>query len=888
MITSIYIDNQKLDLFKDESATIVSSVLDITDITKNTGDYSKTFTGPASKTNNRIFKHYYNATIDNTFDARIKVDGHIELDKIPFKVGKWRLSKVNVKKGKPSAYTINFFGKLPSLKDFVKKDLLTDLDLSAFNHNYNSDNVKDGLTGGLFGGDVVYTLMPKKQYYYNNIVTDNTQEDTLANIAFGGGVDTGVIWNDLRPSIKLIRLIEAIEEKYSGLQTTNITVVSSQDFPINDFYLYLDGVQYVITLNTTNAFTNAQTIANYVDALTGYNATWDNANGVEIKTVQPERQEETYYEVHNAIGLELSISTIFGNNNGGISFSRDFFGTSEFTDAYMWLNPDIQKEAGGENRKIDWNGGSDLWMNLDTDIALFPVFNTPANGDYRAIRTYCKVTPDPSYINVEYSYVVYVDGQEFQRVDGLVGNTIFNDLQSNFVPENDGARTYQVYFTIETSQEFKYEATLRQQEVDANGNSIRNATTDATSQLNESIFVLNEELPKLKIIDFLKGLFNSYKLVIVPQDDGTFYVDTLNGFYSSGNTYDVTRYIDFESYNVDRGEILNEIELKFKEPTTLLNIQFEKNNNRGYGDLEETLTDDEGELLDGDSLTFEVPFEQIVYERLNDQNSGDLTNIQYGAIIDEELQPANPSAHIHYALGVNMGALPIAFIEDDGTRSSLNFLTTPFHHKGATSPNYSFIFNREFSTWDGVAIDNTLYKNHYSDYIQSIFNIKKRTFNFNAYLPLHIITKLQLNDNLLIKGNYYRIDKYKYDLLSGKTTLNLINNFSDSINPLSTAHQNINVDYRAQTETVLVTNSNTLTPAKIDTGNGTGWVTVTNTGNNIHIAFDENVNTRNRRMILRFVSSTTTEISLNQGGQIVTIDNNNITVDNDIITVENG
>jgi len=198
--TTIYIGNDKIDLFKDEAATVVSSVLDITDITKNTGDYSKTFTVPASKNNNKIFKHYYNANIDNTFDARIKVDGRIELDGLPFKYGKWRLSKVSVKKGVPSAYTINFFGKLPSLKDIVKKDYLSDLDLSAFNHDYNSDNVKDGLTGGLFGGDIVYTLTPKKRYYYNDTVTDNTQLENIANIAYGGGVDTGVIWNDLRPS----------------------------------------------------------------------------------------------------------------------------------------------------------------------------------------------------------------------------------------------------------------------------------------------------------------------------------------------------------------------------------------------------------------------------------------------------------------------------------------------------------------------------------------------------------------------------------------------------------------------------------------------------------------------------------------------------------------
>ena len=60
--------------------------------------------------NNKLFKHYYDANIDNTFDARIKVDGRIEIDGVRFRVGKFLLQKVNVKQGKPTSYTINFFG----------------------------------------------------------------------------------------------------------------------------------------------------------------------------------------------------------------------------------------------------------------------------------------------------------------------------------------------------------------------------------------------------------------------------------------------------------------------------------------------------------------------------------------------------------------------------------------------------------------------------------------------------------------------------------------------------------------------------------------------------------------------------------------------------------
>ena len=68
-MVNIYVNGELLDQYKDEAVSIVSSVLDVSDITKNTGDYSKTFTVPASKNNNKIFKHWYNASIDNGFDS---------------------------------------------------------------------------------------------------------------------------------------------------------------------------------------------------------------------------------------------------------------------------------------------------------------------------------------------------------------------------------------------------------------------------------------------------------------------------------------------------------------------------------------------------------------------------------------------------------------------------------------------------------------------------------------------------------------------------------------------------------------------------------------------------------------------------------------------------
>jgi len=194
MRIDLYIGESKISINKDEPIELNSSVANINDITKNTTDYTQTFTIPANDINNPIFKHYYDADIDNSFDARTKIAGRIELDGVPFKYGKWKLEKVNVKQNKPANYTIAFTGNLVSLKSKFKDDELSSLNLTALNHVYNSTNVQSGLTNSLFSGSIIYNLFAKKQYYYNNNVTDDVNTETLANIAWGGGPAVGVLW----------------------------------------------------------------------------------------------------------------------------------------------------------------------------------------------------------------------------------------------------------------------------------------------------------------------------------------------------------------------------------------------------------------------------------------------------------------------------------------------------------------------------------------------------------------------------------------------------------------------------------------------------------------------------------------------------------------------
>jgi len=790
MKVDLYIGLDKLDQFNDEPVEVVSSVLDVSDITKNTGDYSRTFTVPASRKNNRIFKHWYNANIDNGFDSRTKIDGKIEIGGVPFKKGKFRLYKVSQKKGVADSYTINFTGNLVDIKDTVGDDKLTVLDLTSFNHDYNSANVLTGLgSSGLFGRDLVYTLMSKKRYFYNSNINVPDSSENLINIADNGG-GSGVVWNDLRPSIKLIRIIEAIESYYSNTQTP-------------------------------------------------------------------------------------------------ILFSRDFFNTSEFNDIYLWLSPNKEIEAGGNSQQIDFDAGGNTWMDLNTNVGTYEVSNTAASNDTIRFALNLNVTPSAGYEDVPYDVIWFDGSDEYAFIPNNVEEYEQLAILSNQIGD---VQIYQMSFAVRSVNEFKYTASLHQRRF-GSGTTTLIETSTASENTTQSVFNVKDQLPDLKIIDLLKGLFQMFKLVVVPEDDGTIYINTLNSYYNQGKRVDISKYVDRSKNSVLRGDILNEIDLKFKDSETILAKQFRDINNRGYGDSNVKIEDENGKLLDGDSLTVELPFEQFVYERLVDLDDNIETNIGTCTIADDELNPIQTEAHLHYVSQQNTAAFPFSFVDDSSIKNTYNtVLNIPIHHITDTNPIYSLLFNNEFSTWNGIQIQKTLYSRHYENYILGVFNIKRRTFLYDAVLPLYMLTDLKLNDVIRVDGNDYRINTYTYNLLNGKTSFELINGLDNVLGEGNLIPKRIVLDNKSNAITFNLPNASDYTVGITDIGYGSGWVNVSNGNNNITFSVLENFTDDRLVLITLTLGFTAFQIILEQLGTLISItaDNNIITADNNIITADHG
>ena len=191
----LYIGEQRLDFFKDESVSITQTIQDVKDIKKVFTEFTKTFTIPASKKNNKVFKHYYNFDIDGGFDARIKVDATLELNNLPFKNGKVKLEGVDLRNRRPYAYRITFYGNTVNLKDLIGEDKLGELPLSNYNEEYSAGNVRTLLKQNPANSDVIVPLITHTQpLFYDG---GNNDHDT-GNLYYNSGNKHGVKWTDLK------------------------------------------------------------------------------------------------------------------------------------------------------------------------------------------------------------------------------------------------------------------------------------------------------------------------------------------------------------------------------------------------------------------------------------------------------------------------------------------------------------------------------------------------------------------------------------------------------------------------------------------------------------------------------------------------------------------
>ena len=140
-----------VDLPTDFGIQINKSIADIREPESRSSDWTKTFTLPGTKTNNKLFTHLFdlNLSIRNTsatnfspdFNPNLKADAYLTVDEVTQIEGFIRLLSIKVNDLNQIEYECSMHGELADLFAKISDAKLADLDFTEYNHILNATNV---------------------------------------------------------------------------------------------------------------------------------------------------------------------------------------------------------------------------------------------------------------------------------------------------------------------------------------------------------------------------------------------------------------------------------------------------------------------------------------------------------------------------------------------------------------------------------------------------------------------------------------------------------------------------------------------------------------------------------------------------------------------------
>ena len=283
---------------------------------------------------------------------------------------------------------------------------------------------------------------------------------------------------------------------------------------------------------------------------------------------------------------------------------------------------------------------------------------------------------------------------------------------------------------------------------------------------------LSSKMPSMTVAEFFSGLLKMFNATCYATSVDVFTIEPLDMWYNGGNIYDITNYTDIDSIDVERTNVFKKLSFKYQKSESFLNRDYYDNGimEREYADTNKTLSNE------GTDYSVELPFENLLMNNLN------LDDFQVGYCLTKgpDFKSYIPKPiFLYFNERIND-----TLYMNNGTTATLcsdfNIFSNVLESNGSL---YSLTFHPESDVkTPNDDLVNNLYSMYYSSYLENLFNPKCRLIRIKAHFPLSLITKLRLNDRLIVRDKRYIINELKSDITSGEVNLTLINDFRAMIN----------------------------------------------------------------------------------------------------------
>lgn len=479
-----------------------------------------------------------------------------------------------------------------------------------------------------------------------------------------------------------------------------------------------------------------------------------------------------YYEVKPAVACTEIIAAIEAKY--GITMSGFFDDNDEFQKLYMWAH----RRAGWmyknqpnamKYRKIDFDIRTGTYFNLANDTFDIPATFGSADGTYTFTLIINTLSQDANF-------AIYVNGgYRTSQVITSTGTFYFYGLKLE-----DGDRISLRVKTLNNSTALTYALTSWEMTFypDAPAPPVSLGTARMSSSDTVSVTVrVSELMPEMKIADFIIGLIKMHNLAFVPVSNTEFSVFTLDNYYANSTDQAWDEYMDITETSVIRPEIYRRIQFKYQEAGAILGATYLLENGVGYGDLRADFD------FDGEEFIVELPFEQLLFERLTDLETGLLTDsVLVGEAITRELEPYVGAPMLFYATGefeVGRGEEhAIGFIDEANTDTPLLNIwycnaSSRFDVNNETT--YSTNFGGDIDPYFLQSVTNSLYQTYWYNYITDLYNNTRRMVTITANLPVGKLINMALNNKIIWRNEKWIINSANINMTTGAVKFQLLN-----------------------------------------------------------------------------------------------------------------
>jgi hypothetical protein len=803
LVTNVAGNQEYIELYGTETLSLDVSFAEIQDITKKNSAYTKEFNVPGTNQNNYIFNYFFDfnqVPLDwvptQKFEAWILYNGYVIM------AGYVRLNYVTIVK-EQKIYNITFYNGVGDVAANIGDKFMRELDTSSINHPYSLDVITySQLDPNLFRltGATNYSYQNGKTFWgLYNIGYEYSESlsgaglsqfysgiEGIGSITISAGIKAfKAIYTD--PNSILLNVGDYIRLTATG--TTNyiegtVTRVEREGIYFNAEFGLGTGtftyweVERILPggeINKANtpliSFSPALYTGNTNDNSASKPGYFDfSGTPVNDYYFKPAIQVKTLYElIFNQAGYTIE-SNFFNTNYFQkyylpLKFEDSIYPRAALTPCYNFSATSLTLAAGPSAQYLNPSVGNtcnNVPFTANTTTIIFPTgYNGVIKWKFNWIQTNttpCTIAPFP------YAYFLWLNGVTFPGTVILSNNKVCSTTNVEIIVEIPIPSTGQIQFG------FVGDAV-----------SITNFTAeivDATKLLKiGSTFNYANEFPtdEFKQIDFITSINKLFNFIVVPSPNkqNTLIVEPIIDYIGKGEIIDWTDKIDFDSpINVyPTTNILNgTLKYNFLLDQDYYNQQFNISRNRIFGTYEVQLNQDykeqktEFNTIFGSPTDYPIPNTEspiitapsMYAVKTKQQNSESFLRFEPYKVIPRIIFRGNVEPYENYRPGVYW------YLETnsiDRWQNLNRFNTYPFSYTG-----FSHYIN--FNAQDNYESDEympelqqDMYDVYYYDYVSDIVSPENKLISAKIYLTPWEISNLRFDEKIIVKNNYYRINK---------------------------------------------------------------------------------------------------------------------------------